>query len=317
MRISGFTFMRNTSSLYYPFIESILSILPIVDEFIIALGDNAEEDTTEISLMKIDSPKIKIIHTVWDLEKYPRGTIYAQQTNLAKKHCSGDWLFYLQSDEVIHEKYHHIILEHCKKNLYDLNIEGLLFSYIHFYGDYQHHMQNHAWYSHEIRIVRNLTDIHSFSDAQSFRYIQHFDEKNFRQKNNGRPLNVAIIPAVVFHYGWVRPPSMMQNKTVNMKSHYNEQHYVEYSGSAEHNVYDYGNMNLTTSFLNDHPSIMKEFISRFNWAHQLHFEKQYTPKRPLVKHERMKYRFLSWIENHLLKGRKIFGYRNWKIIKMN
>jgi len=38
MKISGFTFLRNGSILGYPFKESILSVLPIVDEFIVALG---------------------------------------------------------------------------------------------------------------------------------------------------------------------------------------------------------------------------------------------------------------------------------------
>jgi hypothetical protein len=38
MKISGFSFVRNGIKLYYPVIESIQSILPICDEFIIAVG---------------------------------------------------------------------------------------------------------------------------------------------------------------------------------------------------------------------------------------------------------------------------------------
>ena len=38
LMVSGFTFLRNTSKLYYPIEESILSILDLVDEFVIALG---------------------------------------------------------------------------------------------------------------------------------------------------------------------------------------------------------------------------------------------------------------------------------------
>ncbi|MGB4969521.1 MAG: glycosyltransferase family 2 protein, partial [Saprospiraceae bacterium] len=77
MKISGFTFMRNTSSLYYPFLESIQSILPIVDEFVIAIGDNAPGDQTENLLQTLQSDKIKLIHTIWDLEKFKKGTVYA------------------------------------------------------------------------------------------------------------------------------------------------------------------------------------------------------------------------------------------------
>ena len=59
MKISGFTFIRNGTILGYPFIESINSILPICDEFIIAVGPS--EDNTLARLRKIKSKKIKII----------------------------------------------------------------------------------------------------------------------------------------------------------------------------------------------------------------------------------------------------------------
>jgi hypothetical protein len=39
MKISGFTMVRNAEKLYFPIKESILSVLPVVDEFIVALGD--------------------------------------------------------------------------------------------------------------------------------------------------------------------------------------------------------------------------------------------------------------------------------------
>ena len=105
MKISGFTFSKNGNKLYYPIIESILSIIDLVDEFIVVLGDSEVDDTTELQIRALNNAKIKIIKTVWDLEKFPDGTIYAHQTNLAKNACTGDWLFYLQGDEVVHERY--------------------------------------------------------------------------------------------------------------------------------------------------------------------------------------------------------------------
>ena len=44
MKVSAFTFIKNGQILGYPFIQSIQSILPIVDEFIINVG-NSEDDT--------------------------------------------------------------------------------------------------------------------------------------------------------------------------------------------------------------------------------------------------------------------------------
>ncbi len=63
MTISGFSFVRNATKLYYPVKESILSILPIVDEFVIALGKGDADDQTLSEIQQIKSDKIRIIHT--------------------------------------------------------------------------------------------------------------------------------------------------------------------------------------------------------------------------------------------------------------
>ena len=42
--ISGFTIVRNAIKYDYPIVESILSILPVVDEYIVAVG-KSEDDT--------------------------------------------------------------------------------------------------------------------------------------------------------------------------------------------------------------------------------------------------------------------------------
>ena len=57
MKVSGFTFIRNALKYDYPIVEAILSILPICDEFIIAVG-NSDDDTLAL-IQKIDSKKIK------------------------------------------------------------------------------------------------------------------------------------------------------------------------------------------------------------------------------------------------------------------
>src|SRR3972149_1881605 len=136
MTISGFTIAKNADKLYYPVKQSIMSVLPIVDEFIVALGDCDNDDHTRREIESIESDKIKIIDTIWDIEKYPDGTENAHQTDIAKNACSGNWLFYLQADEVVHEKYLPAIKKRCEELLNDKKIDGLLFQYRHFWGDY-------------------------------------------------------------------------------------------------------------------------------------------------------------------------------------
>ncbi|HCD67055.1 MAG TPA: glycosyl transferase, partial [Bacteroidetes bacterium] len=63
MFVSGFTFIRNAIKLDYPVKEAILSILPVVDEMVVAVGES--DDDTRLLIESLGS-KIRIIDTIWD-----------------------------------------------------------------------------------------------------------------------------------------------------------------------------------------------------------------------------------------------------------
>jgi hypothetical protein len=311
MLISGFSMVRNGTKLYYPVRASIESILPIVDEFVIALGNSDADDHTWEEIQKIESDKIKIIHTEWDIEKYPGGGEYAHQTDIAKEYCKGDWLFYLQSDEVIHEKYLPAIRNRCIELLKNTAVEGLLFDYKHFWGDYSHYIVSHAWYPKEIRIIRNNPEIHSWRDAQSFRRIPGFDGVNYFQKENTYKLTVAQVNGCVYHYGWVRPPELMQKKRVSFETHMQGGEKAVLNLKDEPEVFNYGNLSKLKVFRDTHPEVMKDFIKRFNWKHQLFPDNVKLKKH---KHDKIKYLLLSFIEQNVLKGNQIAGFKNYDLI---
>jgi hypothetical protein len=312
MLISGFTMVKNADKLYYPIKESIESILPIVDEFVIALGDCDEDDHTRDLIESIDSNKVKIVDTVWDINAYPNGMENAHQTDIAKEHCKGEWCFYLQADEVIHEQYQDHIKKACEKYKNEKEVEGFLFKYKHFFGDYNHTNDNYGWYPFEIRIVRNDPEIHSYQSAQSFRRIPDFDGKSYRQREGTFKLKVIELDAYVYHYGWVRPPHLMQKKSKALDTiHKGEKSVAElYSRKAE--VFDYGNMNLLHKFNGTHPKVMEGFIEKFDWSDDLHFEKDYKPtNRALLRHEKGNNKLTTFIANTLFNKRPFFGYKNW------
>ncbi len=312
MSISGFSMVRNATKLYYPIKASIESILPIVDEIIIALGKGDADDHTLEEIQKIQSDKIKIIHTEWDIEKYSRGSEYAHQTDIAKEHCKGDWLFYIQSDEVIHEKYLPVIKKRCEELSDHKEVEGLLFRYKHFWGDYSHHLMSHAWYPKEIRIIRNDAEIHSWRDAQSFRRIPGFDGLSYFRKENTFKLKVAEVDAEVYHYGWVRPPRLMQNKRISFETHQQGSEKAQTIFKPEPKEFNYGNLDKLRIFKETHPEVMNDFIKRFDWENELY------PKNPLIKkhkHDKIKYRLLTLIEQNLLGGKQIAGFKNYELIK--
>lgn len=313
MKISGFSFVRNGVKLYYPIVEAIKSILPICDEFVIAVGKGDEDDETRERIVAIGDPKIKIIDTVWEEQYYKKGVINGIQTNIAKDHCTGDWLFYLQADEVVHEKYLPVIKQRCEELLDVEEVEGLLFHYKHFWGDYNHYHLGHGWYPNEIRIIRNKPDIYSWQSAQSFRRYDYYD--NPRQPDGTHKINVARVEAEIFHYGWVRPPHLMQNKSRALDSvHWGRAKAEEFYDKAP-KEFDYGPLDRLGVFKGTHPAVMEEMISNFNWADKLQAKGEPNKYRKLHKHERFKYRFLSFIEKYFHGGKQIGGFRNYNLLK--
>lgn len=298
MKISGFSFARNADTLYYPVAESVRSILPICDEFVIAVGKGADGDRTRDRIEAIGDPKIRIIDTVWEAFDEHSGHIFSRQTDIALAACGGDWCFYLQSDEAVHEKYLPVIRSRCEELLDDASVEGLLFSYKHFWGDYDHFHINHKWYPREIRIIRNNIGVRSWLDAQSFRI-------------NGKKVHVADARAEIFHYGWVRPPALMQNKSKEMERAYRSDAATEAMFAGRPPLFDYGPLNKLAVFRESHPAVMRERIARMDWKNQLDYAGT-SPAR--FNHDRLKYRVLTFLEQKILGGRRIGGFKNYKLL---
>ncbi len=203
MKVSGFTFCRNAVKYEYPAVESIRSILPIVDEFIVNVG-RCDDGTLEL-IRSIGDPKLKIVESVWDESLRQGGLIYSQQTNIALSHCTGDWAFYLQADEVVHENDLPTIVRTMTEQLANSRVKGLLFRYLHFVGDY---WSLNPWYYHRaVRIIRNNGEIESCGDAVGFHL------KATREYLQNGPKD-WLVPsgARMFHYGWVKAPRTMTAK---------------------------------------------------------------------------------------------------------
>ena len=317
MKISGFTFIKNAEKLYIPAKESILSILPICDEYVIAIGDNDADDRTLEIIQSINSNKIKIIKTTWDTKKFPKNTIFAQQTDIAKELCSGDWLFYLQCDEATHENELQKIKGACIDYLDNKTIDGFLFNYLHFWGDYFHYHNSHSWYKKEIRIIRNLAEIHSWKDAQSFRKFPNWQNGSFNDymnKQDSKKLNVIELNVNVYHYGYVRPPALMSTKRKASSTSYHGKDANKILAKID-SEYDYGPLQKLNTFSGSHPSSMKSWIDKFNWSSKLQFSGKKSRSRTVHKHEKFKYRFLTYIENTFLNGKVIGGFKNYNLIK--
>jgi len=292
MKVAGFTFIRNAVKNDYSIVEAITSILPICDEFIVAVGKS--EDSTLELIQSIKSPKIKIVETIWDDTQREGGKTFALETDKALVAVSKDvdWAFYIQGDECVHEKDLPIIQAEMQANLHDARVEGLLFHYTHFYGSYDYVAVSRRWYRREIRIVRPHIGVHSYRDAQGFRL-------------NGRKLHVKLIPATIHHYGWVKPPQGINNKVRNFNQFYQEERWMEQHMPANFE-FDYNNADRLLPFTGSHPEVMKTRIKAQNWPMKLDAEairKKMTIRRKV----------LQWIED--ISGWRLGEYRNYKLLK--
>lgn len=292
MKVAGFTFIRNAVKNDYPVVEAITSILPVCDEFVVALGNS--EDNTEELIKGINSPKIKIIHTVWDENLREGGAVFAAETDKAFAAISpdADWAFYIQGDEAVHEKYLPVIRQEMQDNLADTRIEGLLFKYVHFYGSYDYYAHSRRWYRREIRILRNNKHVHSYRDAQGFRWA-------------GRKLNVKLIDAYIYHYGWVKPPKGLGNKVRNFNQFYHDDSWMV-ENMPQTFEFDFKNADRLLPFSDAHPAVMQRRIHAQNW--RLEIDPVAIKKKLSVRR-----RILQKIEDWT--GWRVSEYRNYKIIK--
>jgi hypothetical protein len=289
MKIAGFTFIRNAVKFDYPIKEAITSILPICDEFIVALGNS--EDETEALINSIGSNKIKIIHTVWDESMREGGKVLALETDKAMDAISKDvdWCFYIQGDEVMHEQYLDIVKSAMTEHLNNKGVDGLLFNYEHFYGSYYYVGDSPRWYRKEIRVIRNNPEIRSYKDAQGFR-------------KNGEKLKVKKTEAYIYHYGWVKNPLFQIKKAKEFNKYWHNDEWIN-KEIPKIELFDYSEIESLKLFSGTHPSVMLNRVSSQDWEFVFDLsKKKYSFKNKL------KIAFES------ISGIRLGEYKNYKVI---
>jgi hypothetical protein len=289
MKVCGFTMVKNAVRFDYPVVEAIGSILPVCDKFIVAVGDG--DDGTRELIASIADPKIEILDTVWDPALKEGGKVLAAETNKALDAIPGDidWCFYIQADEILHERYLPTVLSAMERHLDNRAVDGLLFRYRHFFGTYDYVADSRRWYRHEIRIVRNDPSIRSWNDAQGFR------------RRDGSKLTAAHSGAEMYHYGWVRPPKLMKDKVEGAKAYWSpdSKHIRTMDRPDDEYLYSQ-NYDSLSRFDGTHPGVMRERIEKLHWHPELS-----TRRKRL----NFRYRLLYWVEK--TTGVRLFENRHY------
>jgi|TARA_B110000093_G_scaffold174875_1_gene208607 hypothetical protein len=241
MKVSAFTFIKNGQLLGYPFIQSIKSILPIVDEFIINVG--LGEDNTLDEIEKINDPKIRIIQSHWNNNMKDRGFVYGQQKMVAQYNCTGDWAFYIEGDEIYHENDLDRIYMSMKEHLNNSDVEALVFDFYHFYGNGNSYLDSPGWYRAEARIIKN--SLRTYAPDGLFWLV-------LDSNKNGRYPKAKHTGAKCYHYGWVRSEHQMNLKSEKVQKYW--------GGNAKKIDYSKMDQSIIREYKGTHPIIIQNWL---------------------------------------------------------
>jgi len=241
MKVSAFTFIRNGQILGYPFLQSIKSVLPIVDEFVVNVGES--EDETLKMVQSIKSSKIRIIKSHWNENMTEKGYVYGQQKMVAQFNCTGDWLFYVEGDEIYHENDLEYIRLSMKKFLHDKDVEALAFRFRHFYGNGFSYLDSPGWYRTETRIIKS--SIRSYAPDGLFWLV-------LDSNKTGRYPKAKLLNATCYHYGWVRKEEEMNLKSSKVQKYWEKNHRV-----LKYNKID---QEIIKKFQGTHPKVIKDWL---------------------------------------------------------
>ena len=266
MKVSAFTFIKNGQILGYPFVESIQSILTIVDEFVINVGES--EDDTLLVIQSIHSSKIRIIKSKWNDTMQERGFVYGQQKMIAQYNCTGDWAFYIEGDEVYHENDLEQIRESMIMHLDDPNVEALAFDFYHFYGNSDSYLDSPGWYRSEVRIIKN--SVRSYAPDGLFWLVLNSNKQ-------GRYPRAKHTGVSCYHYGWLRSQEQM-----NLKSEKVQKYWAKDPVKVDYSQMD---QSIIKEFQGSHPEIIQEWLPKECGLYKV--DPNYKPTKKQKKHRIM------------------------------
>lgn len=279
MKISGLSFIRNGISLGYPFVEAIRSVLPVVDEMVIVVGDS--DDGSREAVEAINDARIRIIDSVWHPRIWPKASVLAQQTNLGLMHCTGDWVVYVQGNELFHERDLPRLQELMEIHVDNDEVEGLLIERLVFYGDYRNFVRVYPdRHKYVVRAFKPWRGVYAITSAMTF---AAFDSWGL----HGRSLRCVDSGIDMFRYGKILSPDAMRYKLRHAP------HKLK-GDQAQFEVESYYNWlprQHVRPYTGDHPAVMGERIA----AHGLQLDSDHPGWRSaLTRKERMRLFESAW-----------------------
>jgi glycosyltransferase involved in cell wall biosynthesis len=294
-KVSGFSIVKNGLRLGYPFIESLKSLAPLCDELLVAHGDSNDGTREALNQLAKDLPcPLIVFDSPWDAKNQKGGSELSRQTNIALEKCSHNICFYIQADEVLHENDYEILRNDIERLDSNADASALVLEWIHFYGNFETIVKSRKWYRREVRVFKKNQSLQSYGDAQGFR---------IPTANGGWKKPAALLSqARIFHYGWVRPPQTMAQKSEELDRLWH--------GNARDGIHTQDNVYPLQwgmqKFLGSHPQVMLERVEA-----QKGFD-PFAGKSMSLNLKFFRHHLEMFIENQ--SGYRIGEFKNYKLL---
>ncbi len=252
MQVSGLSILKNAIRFDYPFQESIRSALPLCDEFVVVVGRS--EDGTLEAVRTMNEPKLRIVETEWSDKVQPRRHVVAQQTNIGLHMCRGDWVVYLQANEMLHESSLPALEQTMQRYADDRGVEALVLEFLDFWGDYGHVVPVYPHrFKYVPRIVKPYVGTYAIRDAMGVAVFDGFSRK-------GRYPRAVDTGQDLFRYGNVRNGEVFADKQQNA-SHLSDGRGNEPLGKND--LYTIIPRSFVAPYQGSHPAVMAGRVARF------------------------------------------------------
>lgn len=204
MKLGGTMILHNAVRFDYCVKEALTSLCRACDEVVVLECESTDETPALLESMIADHPNLRVIKNEWAVraDKHRLSVL----TNIATEALSKDveWLFNLQADEVIADNVDKSIILDAIRVAVSRNSKAVQIRRINLWGDFDHHFSdnypNKPVSNHVVRIVHRSCK--SVGDAESF---------------SGRAYLGAREKIIIVHYGFLRDPVMMIDKTKSMQ----------------------------------------------------------------------------------------------------
>lgn len=130
--ISGYTTTRNCISQKYPFEESVKSMLGFANEVVVVDGGSDDGTWELLQKWSEEEDRLKVYQVERDWNHKRHAVYDGLQKAEARSRCTGDFLWQMDSDEIVHEDHYEKIIGLCKN--FPENVDLISLPVIEYWG---------------------------------------------------------------------------------------------------------------------------------------------------------------------------------------